>query len=666
VLALREPNMVVLTRAMAQKYFGNENPLGQVVRLENKVDLTVTGVVEDVPANSHFRFDFLASFSTLTEDLVGLSPLEQWGVNFGIYTYALLPANLNVKSFEEKIARFYDKHVDPKSADWRKTFLQPLTGIHLYSHLEGEFEPNNYPSNLYIISTIGLLILAIACINFMNLATARSARRAKEVGMRKVLGAVKGQLLKQFLGESLLLAFIAMLLALVLVELLLPEYTALIGKSLHFKYRENWLSLAAIIGMATFVGIISGIYPAFVLSAYKPVETLKGMKSAGQMKKGPLYLKKVLVVTQFAISVFLIAGTLIIKEQLSFFKEANLGFKKDLTVVIPMSDRSISKQYQVIKNEIERLPNVLAVTASFKAPIGEGDFVASLYPKGFEAAQERFQINLNFIDYNFIENFGIKLLAGRNFSPEFTTDFKNAFIVNESTIRKLGFVKAEEALGHKVTIGLDEVEGTIIGVTEDFHIQSLHREIAPLVMMYWPVLFNTLAIKISPNEISSTLERLEQAWSKLAPNFPFQYSFLDESINSLYQAEEKTERIAGTFSMLAIVIACLGLFGLASYATAQRTKEIGIRKVLGASVAGIVNLLSSDFTKLVIAANFIAWPLAWFAMNRWLQDFAYRVEIGWWIFVLAGGLALIIALLTICTQAIKAALANPVEALRYE
>jgi putative ABC transport system permease protein len=474
--ALREPNTVVLTQTMAQKYFGNANPLGQAVRFENKVDLTVTGVVEDVPVNSHFRFDFLASFPTVTEDLIGISPLEQWGVNYGIYTYALLPANLTVKPFEEKIARFFDKHVDPESSDWRKTFLQPLTGIHLYSHLEDEFEPNNHPSNLYIISTIGLLILFIASINFMNLTAARSVRRAKEVGMRKVLGAVKGQLLKQFLGESLFLAFMAMLLGMVLVELLLPAYSTLIGKSLHFKYSENWPSLAAIIGMATFVGVISGIYPALVLSAYKPVETLKGMKSPGQMRKGALYLKKILVVTQFAISVFLIASTLVIEEQLAFFKEANLGFKKDLTVVIPMSDKSTRKQYQVIKNEIERLPNVMAVTSSFNPPIGENGFTTSLYPKGFEVSQERFKISLNFIDYDFIENFGIKLLAGRNFTPEFTTDFKNAFIVNESTIRKLGFVKAEEALGHKAAIGLD-LEGTIIGVTEDFHIQSLHQRL---------------------------------------------------------------------------------------------------------------------------------------------------------------------------------------------
>jgi putative ABC transport system permease protein len=372
-----------------------------------------------------------------------------------------------------------------------------------------------------------------------------------------------------------------------------------------------------------------------------------------------------LVVAQFAISVVLIASTLIIREQLRFVRQADLGFDRELTLVIPLRDESVRKNYQVIKNEFLKNPKVRAAIACFAAPVGENEFGSALFPRG-RADEQRFDIRLNFVDYNFLEGFGLKLLAGRSFSPQISTDAMQAFVVNEATVKELGLREPEEAIGKKVTIGVNDIEGTIIGVIKDFHHQSMHEAISPQVMMYWPRLFYEISVKIAPQDISDTLASLEKTWQELVPGFPFQYQFLDEYVASLYLAEEKTERTVEIFSVLAICIAGLGLFGLAAFAAEQRTKEIGVRKVLGASVAGIVGLLSSEFTRLVLVANLVAWPIGYYAMNRWLQDFAYRIDIGLWIFVLAGGVALLIALLTVSAQAIKAALANPVEALRYE
>jgi putative ABC transport system permease protein len=376
-------------------------------------------------------------------------------------------------------------------------------------------------------------------------------------------------------------------------------------------------------------------------------------------------LRRILVVAQFAISVVLIASTLIIREQLRFVRQADLGFDRELTLVIPLRDESIRKNYQVIKNEFLKNPKVRAAIACFAAPVGRNEFGSKLFPRG-RADEQRFDIQLNFVDYNFLEGFGLKLLAGRNFSPQISTDAMQAFVVNEATVKQLGLREPAEAIGKKVTVGVNDIEGTIIGVIKDFHHQSMHEAISPEVMMYWPRLFYEISVKIAPQDISGTLAALEKTWQQLAPGFPFQYQFLDDYVASLYLAEEKTERTVETFSALAICIAGLGLFGLAAFAAEQRTKEVGIRKVLGASVAGVVALLSNDFVKLVLIANLFAWPMAWYAMNRWLQNFAYRIEIGWWIFALAGMGALAVALLTVSTQAIRAALANPVEALRYE
>jgi putative ABC transport system permease protein len=662
--ALTQPNSVVITASIAEKYFGRTDAIGQRIRFKNMLDLIVTAVIEDVPINSHFRFELLASFTTLNKDIVGADP-NQWGMYFGNYTYGLVPPGTDVERLEAKIADVLSEHTKPSPSVSRRLFLQPLQGIHLQWNISGEIEPGVPPAVMYILISIGAVIILIACINFMNLATARSTRRAKEVGMRKVLGAARPQLIRQFLGESIWLSSVALLLSLGLVEVFLPAFSSLVGKSLTFKYSENLSLLAGLFGLAVLVGLIAGTYPATVLASFKPIDSLKGVRSPQGGSGGHLLLRKVLVVTQFAISVFLIASTLTINEQLDYLRSANLGFEEDLTIVIPMQDESVIEKYDLIKSDLLTHSEVRAVTASYKAPIGNDSFDTSLYPKG-RTGEERISIQMNFVDYDFIEAFELQLIAGRNFSPEMKTDERNAFIINETTMRRLGIADAHEALGKKYLIGVNRIEGTIIGVVKDFHISSLHTSIRPLVMMYWPRLFGAYSVKISSAEIDRTLKALEQTWQKFVPAFPFRYEFLDEYIASLYQTEEKAQDIIGTFSMLAVFIACLGLLGLASFTAEQRTKEIGVRKVLGSSVAGIVNLLNQDFVKLVLYASLIAAPTVWFAMNKWLQVFAYRTHISWVTLAQSMAMVLLLALLTVSYQSLKAAVTNPVDSLKYE
>jgi putative ABC transport system permease protein len=662
--ALTAPNSVVLTQSTATKYFGDGDPLGKTLRFEDKIDFTVTGVVADPPTNSHFHFNFLASFHNVDREVVGFDP-NQWGAFFGVYTYGLFSHAVSVAEIEEKLRPFYDRHAGAESSEPRRLLLQPIKSIHLHSHFESEIEPNNSVRNLWVLGTIGFLVLLIACINFINLTTARSVRRGREVGVCKVLGAARLELIKQYLGESIALSLVALILGLGLAELMLPIFSGLLDKQIGFDFGENLGSMMALAGLTLVIGGLAGIYPAFVLSGFQPVESLKGATKNPASMSHPFRFRKILVVTQFAIFVALMAATIVMREQMQFIKAADLGFEKELIVVIPLQDRSVSKQYQTLKNELLRCQGVRAVTASFKSPIGKNEFGTSLYPKG-PSEQQKIDVLLNFIDFDFLEMFGVELLAGRNFSPEFTSDSARAFIINQAAMKELGITDPHQAIGRKATIGVNEIEGTIIGVTEDFHVQSLHQAIAPHVMMHWPFFFNVLSVRIESHGIAATLAQLEETWQRTIPQFPFQYRFLDEYIAGLYEAEAKIERTLQIFSLLTILVACLGLFGLASFAAEQRTKEVGIRKVLGATVTNVTALLSKDFVKLVLLANLIAWPIAYLAMNKWLQNFAYRIEMSWWVFALAGGLALVIALATVSTQAIRAALANPVDSLRYE
>jgi putative ABC transport system permease protein len=482
--------------------------------------------------------------------------------------------------------------------------------------------------------------------------------RAKEVGMRKVLGAFRRQLVGQFLGESLLLSFVALLLALALIEVLLPAFNALSGRVLAMNYLEHPQLLFGVLGVALLAGVIAGSYPAFFLSAYEPAKVFKGATRAGGRS---VLFRRVLVVTQFALSIALIAGTAVVSSQLDFLRTQKLGFDKEHVVVLPMKDESMRERHEALKAELLRNPNVLHASAVSNVPGGRFNGNPVQWRPDTEeqrAAQVR-------VDYDFFVTLGLEMAAGRSFSKTISTDADSAFVINETLARQFDW---DTAVGKRLTWFDDDNtrRGYIIGVVKDFHFQSLHTGIDPLIMNVVPAGFNYMLVKLSPENIPATLTSLEQKWKTFDPEFSFEYSFLDADFDRLYRAEEKIRNLFWHFTFLAIFIACLGLFGLASFTAQQRTKEIGVRKVLGASVAGVTSMLCKDFVKLVLVANLIAWPLAYFAMNTWLQDFAFRIDIGVWTFLLAGGLGLVIALITVSYQALKAALMNPVEALRYE
>ena len=661
---LSEPNTLILTASTAEKYFGHEDPIGQVIQFDNQIDFTVTAVIEDVPVNAHFRFNFLASYLSLNDEIVGFTT-DQWGAYSSLYTYVLLSEQAPPDALELKAESFITRHAGEWPGITRRVFFQPITDIHLRSHLDDEIEANNDLSNLYIISTIGLFILLIASINFMNLSTARSSRRAREVGIRKALGAVRLQLVGQFLGESILLSVLALALSLAFVELSLPLFSSLVGKEIVFSLVGDPIVPVLLLGLAVVVGVFSGIYPALFLSGYRPATVLKGTNVSVKGSRGGLFLRQILVVSQFGLSIMLIIGTLIVGDQLHFLKNANMGFQKDYTLSIRIFEDSMSEQYETVKSELTAHPNVLHATACYKSPIGDYGLSTSAYPDGREN-ETSFSIQLNFMDFDYFDQFGLELAAGRSFSEFFPTDEQKAFIVNETLVRVLGYTSPEEVIGIVLPTGINKIDGTIIGVVKDYHIASLHEHIEPLVLMHWPDFFSEISVQIQPHDIPETLQFLETTWKRFSPDYPFQYTFLDEHITQLYAPEEQTSEIIGTFSLIAIFVACLGLFGLATFTAQQRTKEIGVRKVLGASVSGIMLLLSKDFLRLVLISFIVAVPVAYVVMNRWLEDFAYRIDISWRVFLPAGLSALLIALLTVSYQSVKAALSNPVQSLGHE
>lgn len=665
--ALAGPNSVVLTPAMAKKYFGSAEPLGKVINFNQQVDLKVTGVMQEIPANSHFHFDFLGSVK-LPEQIFGEREFKNWSSN-NYATYLLFSKNYSTANFLQAIPAFIGRHhPDGEKAIPQTTLhLQRLTDIHLHSQLDSEIEANGNMMYVYIFAAIAVFLLLIACINFMNLATARSANRAREVGLRKVVGAERQQLIKQFLGETVVLAFIALLLAVVFVELALPQFNAFAGKELALRSQSALFIFGSLLGVALFVGIVAGSYPAFFLSHFQPVAVLKGQKIGSTKSR----FRSMLVVFQFAISIILIVGMGVVYNQLEYCRTKNLGLNKEHIVVLPVSaGEEIARRYPDMRNQLLQHPHIAGVAASKRVPSGRLlDSSGGRLLDGEKSTPLEFRIANVRVDHNFIPTYGMQMAAGRNFSTAFPTDSTEAFILNETAVKKIGWAAPETAVDKPFEYG--NRQGRIIGVVKDFNYESLHQPITPIVMLIAPSSFNTVSVKIRANrpaDLAATLDFLKQKWQEYRPDFPFQYSFLDERYERLYQSEHRLGQIFGTFSLLAVFIACLGLFGLASYTAEQRTKEIGIRKVLGASVGNIVLLLSKEFTRLVTVATFVSWPLAYYAMNRWLQEFAYRINLHQQsgTFLLAAALALAIALLTVSFQSIKAALGNPIKALRYE
>ena len=668
--ALIQPNTAVITQVMARKYFGNQDPMGKVLIVKSgNAAYKITGLIEEVPTNSHFQSDLFVSMASFPE---AKSP--SW-MTSEFYTYLVLPEGYDYNRLEAKLPKVVEKYMGPQLhqsmgmslAQFRQKgndiglFLQPLTDIHLHSDFAYDLGTNGNIQYVYIFGAIALFMLLIACINFMNLSTAGASKRAKEVGIRKVLGSVKLALTNQFLVESLLLTAIALLLAVGLVYLTLPLFNDLAGKELTLRFTANPWLLPGLLLFGLMVGVLAGSYPAFFLSSFKPVSVLKGAKFTGS--RNSIGLRSGLVVVQFFISIALTIGTTVVYQQLNYIQNKALGYNKDEVLVLPETWLLGNKE-DVFRSQIMQDSRVVNVSTSGYLPAGPSNnnnfFV---YP---ENSSTQLVKTLRYdVDYNYIPTLGMQMVAGRNFSKSYGTD-STGVILNETAARTLGWRK--NALGH--TISRTDNQGSkttyrIIGVVKDFHFKSMHERISPLVMVLGHN-SGTVIVKIKTKDISGLLASLKTQWNQLTADAPFTYSFLDERFNNTYISEQKIGRILGIFAGLTIFVACLGLFGLAMFTAEQRTKEIGVRKVLGASVGSIVGLLSKDFLKLVVIAIALASPVAWYAMNKWLQDFAYKIDISWWMFALAGLLAIGIALLTVSFQSVKAALTNPVKSLRSE
>ena len=662
--ALAQPNSVVISESTARKYFPDGNALDQSLRFSVRgmeVDFKVTGVTADVPANSHFHYDFLVSF--ITYEAFG-TDLQSWGSN-NYSTYLLLPAGMEIAKIAAQIPDFIARHhPDGEAAVGRTTLnFMNLRDIHLHSQLDSEIEANGDINNVYIFSAIAALILLIACINFMNLATARSARRAKEVGMRKVAGANRVQLIGQFLGESVVYAILAMVLALLLVAAALPAYSNFLGYALSINMAENGFLLLGLLGMVLLVGIAAGSYPAFFLSSFRPVVVLKGT-GAAKLSGHSGGLRKSLVVLQFAISIVLMVAVGVVYQQLDYVHNKDLGYDKSRIALLPAGSE-INQRFQDLQARLLLHPAVEKVSLAKRVPTGRllDSWGTSINYVGTDQPID-FRIAGLMVDHTYIPTYGIPLAAGRNFSRELASDSSEAFILNESAVRQIGWQQPADAVGEPFNYG--DRNGYIIGVVKDFHFESLRNKITPICMMIATARSNTVSVKISEQDIPGALAFLKEIWQEYRPNNPFEYEFVDERFQQLYRDDERLMTIFGYFSILAILIACLGLFGLASFSAEQRIKEIGIRKVLGAPVSSLVLMLSQEFTKFVLLANILAWPAAYFAMKSWLAGFAYHTELGVTLFIVAMLLAFAIALLTVSYQAVKTSLANPVKALRYE
>ena len=675
--ALVKPNSIVISETAAKKYFRNENPLGKTFIVNNESTFLITGVMKDFPQKSHFSCNFLLSMSTypITEN-------NNW-LDLWYTTYIVLKKGTEVQEFENKMKQAVLNYVGPQAESIlnisMKDFLskgntygfyiQPLTSIYLLSQSEYGIDTNTEWGNVrssnvtysYIFLAIAVFILLIAVINFMNLATARSEKRAKEVGIRKTLGSNKFKLISQFIAESIFMCFLSVILALVFLQFVLPLFNQFVDRGLKLEFFNNPYTIPLLIIFTILVGILAGSYPAFYLSSFQPVHVIKSNAGRGSRKRS---LRSLLVIIQFAISITLITGTIIIKNQLDFIQNKNLGFNKEHLIAINNAS-ALGSRLETFKQEILRSPNVVSTTSSslmFESGIPGGGY---LYNKasGTDVITSQFLD----VDYDFVKTYQIKMKLGRFFSKEFSTD-STAVVLNEAMLKEC---KTTNPLGQdlfriKMPDGMKTYK--IIGVVYNFNYESLHQTIRPLVFHLSPVkqAATILTIRVHSDDLRGTIASLERIWREFAGSEYFNCTFLDQNLARMYEAEDKIGTITTVFSILAIFIACLGLFGLAAFVTEQRIKEIGIRKVLGASVIEIVLLLSKEFTKWVILANLIAWPVAFYVMNNWLQDFAYRIDIGWLVFVVSGLIALIIALATVSYQAVKAAISNPVESLRYE
>jgi len=666
--ALNDPFTVMLTEDAAQKYFGKEDAIDKLIKLDNRFDLRVTAVYKAFPANAHVHPGMMISFSTLKDSAIyGEQGLRTNFGNNAFFTYLLLPKGFNAATLEAQFPAFLNKNMPQRMSKYKPSqgtalALQKLTDIHLRSHTDFEAEENGDINRVYIFSAIALFILFIACINYMNLSTARSALRAKEIGIRKTIGALRKEIIAQFLSESVLTAWIAMILAFVITWLTLPLLSSLSGQQLSINVLLNWKILTAIFFIPFVVGFISGIYPALFMSSFRPVKVLKGLFKAGGSS---ISFRKVLVTAQFAISIILLISTAIVFKQLNYMQQKSLGFNKDRIITLPYNP-VLDDKFAAFRSDLLANNNIKDAARSSRIPTGRLlDNMGASISRGDSLVPINADIKFVQADENFVTTYGIKMVAGKDFSKNYAAD-TSAFLINEAAVKTLGLKSNEDAIGKPM--GYGQRKGNIVGVINDFHFESMHQKITPIILIVAnsPNSYGRISIKLNTANIPAALTFIESTWKKFLPETPYEYDFLDTNFKKLYESEQKQATIFTIFACIAIFIACLGLFGLSAFSITQRIKEIGIRKVLGASTGSIVSLLSGDFLKLVALAAIIAFPIAWYAMDNWLRDFAYRTSISWWIFIAAGIIAASIALFTISFQAIKAALANPVKNLRTE
>lgn len=666
---LQDPFTLMLSEKTAEKYFGDEAAVGKRLRFNNVYDLEVTGIYKDFPQQSHWHPEILLAFSTLNDTTIyGRRGLETNFGNNSFGTYVLVKEPFDQKKTEALFPAFLDKYMGPVTSanggplpsTFTNLYMQKVTDIHLHSHLDSEIETNGNITRVYMMGVIGLFIVLIACFNFINLSTARATKRAKEVGMRKVSGALKQQLITQYLSESVLIAFFALLLALSFSWFAVQWLNAFTGKSLALDLLSNWSLLVSLLVFALLVGILAGIYPAFIISGFQPVLILKGQQGSARGKGG---IRKTLVVAQFSISIILMIATVITFQQLNFLNQRELGYAKDQVITLRYYSDLVTN-YDAFFNEVTKHTSIKNISRSSRIPTGrllDSQGTAQIQ-QGDSMATANVIIKNIRSDHEFFDTYEVPFLTGRNFSKEVKTDDSLGFVLNEAAVKMLGATN-EDILTRDFQYG--GVKGRVLGVVRDFHFESLHEEIIP--MIFQPSRFyNRMSVKISGSDAQQAIEHLEKIWKEFLPHRPFEYNFLSEQYRQLYEAEQKQGQLFTLFSGLAIIIACLGLFGLATFNTLQRVKEIGIRKVLGASTTHILGILSKEIILLVLIANFIAWPVAWYFMDKWLEGFAYHVNLNVGIFALATVVALLIALLTVSSQTIKAALTNPSNTLRYE
>ncbi|SHN20457.1 FtsX-like permease family protein [Mucilaginibacter sp. OK098] len=653
------PCNVVLTETAAKHYFGNADPVGKTMLINGKTNAAVTGIMKDIPYNAHFRVSMFFSMTTL------MDAHSSWNTNwrrFGFYTYLLLKPGTDAAKLQAKFPAFINANID-QSQSKHSLAIEPLKKVYLYGkprgHRTGSSESGNI-GNIYIFSIVAAFVLFIACFNFINLTTAFSLKRAREIGVRKVLGASKKQLIVQFFMDAILLCLLAFVIALVLAIVLLPFFNQLTGTIITIGVFENWYYISLLFGIAILVGLLSGIYPALFLSGFKPISSLKGELASGN---GGVMLRKTLVIAQFAISIILIISTIVVYNQLDFMQNQQLGFKKDHHMVIDYQfNGDINDHPDLVKQQLGAIAGVNSVSFSSSVP-GTSNNVFPTLIANSENLYQDVLADAYYFDGDFLNQYGVKVIAGRGFNKQFALDEK-AMLINEAMVKKMGYKTPGEALGKRFKQFVSD--GTIVGVVQDFHFHSSQELVQPLTIRPIIGYFTCITLDITSAHMQQTIAQVEKQWKQLAQGLPLIYFFEDEAYNKQYISQQRFGSLFVCFSVLAILISCLGLLGLSAFSTAQRKKEIGIRKVLGASVTSIAALLSKDFVRLVFIALIVASPLAWWAMHSWLQGFAYRIQISWWVFVLSGSAALLIALFTVSFQSVKAALVNPVKSLKSE